>query len=531
MAQIASKKILALPVVTDTGVTGSDAAPVVAAGITSRMTLANWALALGRFVLPVGVVVSFANWLSNNRVYNVKDAGAAGDGIADDTAIINSVVAAAIAAGGGIVYFPPGTYKTTSNLTIAITTPTIGLTLRGVFNASVIKPTVAVTIALNLGSSGTDPHVLDRFLMTGFRIDCTNMGAAATGIKVGDYTITGAVPYSTYMTFRDVDVYHATGVGSKAWWIADLVEGVFENCYAGHSTTPLHIEAHDGNMPTELAFRNFHSRSSPTGDGANIVTGDGIRFDGRCVFEANALAGLRVAPTAGQNISGLEVDGARFEGNYAGDTTKWQCHIDGTLAGTVAVRLSNIRFTGAAKSIYLKNARNSVIDKPYPSNVVDAVYIDVGVMGEMFSWPHNNLDITTRYKNLLSPTTFHYMRSEVDALRSEMDVLHADIGWSDVPTLQNSWVNYGAPYANAQFQKDALGWLHLRGLIKNGTVTPGTVLFTLIAGYRPLKQLIVPVVSNGAFTSILIDTAGAVSLASAANATYLSLEGIRFRTY
>jgi hypothetical protein len=50
--------------------------------------------------------------------FNVKDYGAVGDGTTDDYAAINAVINAAYAAGGGTVYFPPGTYKITSQLVL-----------------------------------------------------------------------------------------------------------------------------------------------------------------------------------------------------------------------------------------------------------------------------------------------------------------------------------------------------------------------------------------------------------------------------
>src|SRR4051812_42530912 len=43
-------------------------------------------------------------------IYNVKDFGAIGNGVADDTLAIQSAIDAAHAAGGGSVYVPNGTY-------------------------------------------------------------------------------------------------------------------------------------------------------------------------------------------------------------------------------------------------------------------------------------------------------------------------------------------------------------------------------------------------------------------------------------
>jgi hypothetical protein len=51
-------------------------------------------------------------------IFNVKAYGATGDGTTDDTANVQSCIDAADAAEGAIVYFPPGTYRTTSSLTI-----------------------------------------------------------------------------------------------------------------------------------------------------------------------------------------------------------------------------------------------------------------------------------------------------------------------------------------------------------------------------------------------------------------------------
>jgi len=60
--------------------------------------------------LPISAAIAGSYGL----VFNVRAFGAVGDGVADDSNAINSAIAAA-ATPGGIVYFPPGIYRTLGN--------------------------------------------------------------------------------------------------------------------------------------------------------------------------------------------------------------------------------------------------------------------------------------------------------------------------------------------------------------------------------------------------------------------------------
>jgi hypothetical protein len=51
-------------------------------------------------------------------VFNVRDCGAAGDGVADDTAAVQAAIDAASTSGGGVVYMPSGTYRVSASLTV-----------------------------------------------------------------------------------------------------------------------------------------------------------------------------------------------------------------------------------------------------------------------------------------------------------------------------------------------------------------------------------------------------------------------------
>src|SRR5690349_5764373 len=49
-----------------------------------------------------------------DKTYDVKDFGAVGDGVANDTPAINAAIAKANAEGGGTVHFPAGKYAAAS---------------------------------------------------------------------------------------------------------------------------------------------------------------------------------------------------------------------------------------------------------------------------------------------------------------------------------------------------------------------------------------------------------------------------------
>jgi len=51
------------------------------------------------------------------------------------------------------------------------------------------------------------------------------------------------------------------------------------------------------------------------------------------------------------------------------------------------------------------------------------------------------------------------------------------------PVLRNDWVNYGGGYPEAGYYKDDLGRVHVKGMIKDGTI--GTNAFYFPVGYRP----------------------------------------------
>jgi hypothetical protein len=97
------------------------------------------------------------------------------------------------------------------------------------------------------------------------------------------------------------------------------------------------------------------------------------------------------------------------------------------------------------------------------------------------------------------------------------------------PTLLNGWENYGAGWTPASYGRDSQGFIHLRGLIKSGTVTASTVLFVLPTDFRPtLNAGPFITISNGAASRVDVLADGSVTIEGTTSNVYLSLNTIYF---
>lgn len=91
--------------------------------------------------------------------------------------------------------------------------------------------------------------------------------------------------------------------------------------------------------------------------------------------------------------------------------------------------------------------------------------------------------------------------------------------WS-TPTLQNSWVNYGTNYPTLQYTKASDGVVTVRGLVKSGTATSGTVIANLPAGYRPSAATIFTNTSNEDYGRVDVNANGDIVFRTGSNAWY-----------
>lgn len=102
------------------------------------------------------------------------------------------------------------------------------------------------------------------------------------------------------------------------------------------------------------------------------------------------------------------------------------------------------------------------------------------------------------------------------------------VGAAGEPAFLNSWVAFGSGYQTPRFWKDPMGIVHIEGLIKSGTPSATSVVFTLPARYRPASTLLFSLISNDLPARVDVKNTGDV-LARLGSAVYFTLSGIAFK--
>lgn len=94
------------------------------------------------------------------------------------------------------------------------------------------------------------------------------------------------------------------------------------------------------------------------------------------------------------------------------------------------------------------------------------------------------------------------------------------------PSPLNGWTNNGGGYATLGYHRDALGYVHFRGLVVAGTLN--TEAFTLPLGYRPKLRLTFACYASPGGAQADVRQDGLVVLFCPAGTTSVALEVISF---
>ena len=177
-------------------------------------------------------------------------------------------------------------------------------------------------------------------------------------------------------------------------------------------------------------------------------------------------------------------------------------------AGYAADENGHIRVRGVIKNGTIGAAATSLPVGMRPDKVVSIATISNNAIGR--------IDITA------SGNIVPMIGSNAFYMLDRVYIPNPSLYWQ-AATFANSWVNFGAPFYDAEYAVDALGFVHLRGVIKNGTLN--TAAFVLPSQLRPLRAMSFPTISNNALGILTISADGQVVPAINSNAFYM-LDGI-----
>lgn len=184
--------------------------------------------------------------LSDMSIKNVKDYGAKGNGVADDTSAIQNAIDAVNSAGGGIVYIPKGTYRITDEIIVKSSVNLIGVS--GRFKTKLIWDAAKDGSILNLVNQDLNMCVIEGLSF--------QKGSLASGKSVNG--IIGGSNYSVYSSanirFKNL-LFYGLSAGIKGNGISEasdplavgIYDSYFENIWASDCATGLHIHG-SGNV-------------------------------------------------------------------------------------------------------------------------------------------------------------------------------------------------------------------------------------------------------------------------------------------
>jgi hypothetical protein len=253
---------------------------------------------------------------------SVKDFGAVGDGVTDDTAAIQAAIDAT--ATGGSLYFSKGTYKITTGLTVAYTIRLYGDTTEGSIIDNTTNDIVAITIDsvarnadrcvienLRINHEATTKYAVviadaPYTSLQNVRIECNSLGYG--GVLFGDEVTPNAVKKAYLGIMRNCRVVNYATYGVRInsagtlWHLDDCFvttilgsTGLFIN-KEGVRVTGGQYSAATGGIPIH-AYNYTGEAPGPTIDGCSFEKPDnagdyGIVIDGASPFTGTLIQNI-----------------------------------------------------------------------------------------------------------------------------------------------------------------------------------------------------------------------------------------------
>lgn len=317
-------------------------------------------------------------------VFDVKAFGAIGNGIADDTTAIQSAVDACHTAGGGIVWFPAGTYKISSNpiKLYSGSTPTVvaykNITLLGAGSepstGSIISQTttgVDVIKALNdvaNGAQGTN-NVIKNLALT-FSGTATNSG---NGIYLAQQSANG-LPFQQWQ-IQNVTVSGCQGTGKYGFNFESIIVSTIQDCMAVLCSNGFYlngaVSGQYSSVSTSTTFLNCYANLNANGvNGFRCTDNAYVTYDCCAVDYGASSTGVAyliegsnsvTLTSCGYELSGTPTLTAGFKiGSDATSNPSGQIVITGC-SGFQSKSTKEIWVTGSSNAVVIAYQSNSSV--------------------------------------------------------------------------------------------------------------------------------------------------------------------------
>lgn len=323
---------------------------------------------------------------------SVKDFGAVGNGVNDDTAAIQAAINS-FASGNGTVFFPQGTYLTTS--TLSVTRDRINLIGDGVRVSAIDFRPSSASICIFIGKGGQGNT------NAGMIVQCS--------VRDLSFTSNGAAIKKTAIEIKDLDscIFENIAVGSTTQWtgagsigfrVRGRQAGSFRNIYAA-ADRPF-VFAVNTNFPTicldQFNFHNIYTictgslTSPPDYDQSNFFFEPGVNFSNvsftgyqAWVFGKHGLYYDNSVTAAASASFCMNIQNVRWEGTFGQNDTGYGFYFDhGSVSTASNISISNCYMGEIGNGYYFRKTDDvTLANNTWFRSSGDMLNID-GAIGE-----------------------------------------------------------------------------------------------------------------------------------------------------
>jgi hypothetical protein len=473
---------------------------------------------------------------------SVKDFGAVGDGVADDTAAIQAAMNSAAYVQ---VLVPPGTYRVTSTLSV-----TTQLTLTGPEGGSqemqhaFIYHDPASTGTLFSVTTNVAGVCLKNFRVTGgngsFCITSSNSYVRYEYIYMQAYNGGGIRLLSSGIGSSSSKLANCTWVGpasatSYTGFEIDVNGGdvLLDSCTAIRGAIGINIIQGQTIVVNRCSLnkqtRNPQVTGGPYSSASQFNTA-GIRLSGGGYKEAISIRNCYLEAIDNtvyvEGCESLTIEDNLFQDvGAAGNSGAW------TAIGNSAINL----LSSAAKNVTIKNNRFLMNSNGTLANPFYGIYFNSGLnVLYLNNYYEYTGDYSGEYSVGVNNTVWKLANTTV--VGTATPVANADAGpyvknivaststasdWF-ATTAASGWTN-----TSGRYKRDELGYIHLSGYLGGGSA--GTIMTTLPSGFRPAQQESFAVNASGVAGVVTVATNGQVSFTTGTG-TFVYLSNITFST-